>query len=64
MNLMSNRPCNLCLFRRLQASAAKNGWTVEVRPKPLEPDMYRGVDVFVEGKWAAWYAGLPEECSC
>lgn len=60
---MSNRPCNLCELRRLRERAEKAGMSVVLENHPLD-GFDKGVDVMVNGEFTAWYAEVPERCSC
>ncbi|MBU0598719.1 hypothetical protein KKF61_07105 [Patescibacteria group bacterium] len=54
--------CNYCTFQSIKNKARKNKQKVIVKPD-LKYKL-GGVNVYVNGKFMAWFMELPEHCCC
>ena len=67
---MSNlTPCNHCNLRSLREADVRNEWGLVIEVVPTRDDALReqwpeAVDVLTNGRWAATYLALTEECIC
>lgn len=56
--------CNYCNMEAIKARAKKVDRKVEVRPAKEDVCYLGGTDVFVDGKFVAWFMTLPDYCCC
>lgn len=66
---MSDRPCNLCIFREIAKVAKEKGEDVEIRqahfPQIREHNKGQdGLDIYVNGIWLCWFMEIPARCAC
>jgi hypothetical protein len=55
--------CNYHTMISIKRRAERDGTNVEVRDNPIE-NFPEGKEVLVNGRFAAWFAELTEECAC
>ena len=54
--------CNYCTLEGLQKAYPKA--KITTKEHPLKDHFPDGVDVYIDGTWAAWFAKLPTKCHC
>lgn len=61
---MSDKPCNRCTLRSMEATAEARGATVVVEPATGEMEGWTSARYSDRDSPSAWFKLLTEECAC